>query len=217
MQVYKYHEDTKEFLGAEEAFLDPLESKLQSKDIYLLPANSTFTQPPISKLGHAVVWNGDEWIYMEDHRQSRDRGGVIIETSGTPFWLPGDTYLSQPRYLSELGPLPEDALLERPAKPQDVIDAEILAQAKSERAALVAKATVEVDGMVFDADETSQGRMSRTITAATTLGLGADETIEWTLADTSAANVTVKQLAQALYAAGQYQTSVWRKPYQSEE
>lgn len=102
-----------------------------------------------------------------------------------------------------------------PVKPQVLIEAEALAQAKVERAALVEKATVTVDGMTFDADETSQNRLSRGITAALALGLGPDETTEWTLADNSSAQVTVQQMARALLAAGQYQTSVWRMPYES--
>lgn len=38
---------------------------------------------------------------------------------GTPYWLPGDTWRSEPRYTDELGPLPENALLERPERPLD--------------------------------------------------------------------------------------------------
>lgn len=95
--------------------------------------------------------------------------------------------------------------------------AETIAEAKATRAALVEKATVEVDGMTFDADETSQNRLSRGITAALALGLGPDETTEWTLADNSSAQVTVQQMARALLAAGQYQTSVWRMPYNQVE
>jgi hypothetical protein len=79
----------------------------------------------------------------------------------------------------------------------------------------VEKATVEVDGLIFDADETSQNRLSRGITAALALGLGPEETTEWTLADNSSAQVTVQQMARALMAAGQYQTSVWRMPYEA--
>lgn len=98
-------------------------------------------------------------------------------------------------------------------KPENVA-ARALEQAKSERATLVENSTVEIDGMVFNADETSQNRLSRGITAALALGLGPDELTEWTLADDSSAMVTVRQMARALLAAGQYQTSVWRKPYE---
>lgn len=215
MQTYKYNASTKEYLYAEAAFLDPLETKLQGKDVYLIPADSTTEAPLDPKDGHAVCWNGSAWEYIEDHRKQQDRHGSHPTGQGTPYWLEGDTYQSPARYMEALGPLPEGALLTQPEKPQDVIDAETLAQAKRERADAVSKITVEVDGLIFDGDETSQDRMSRTITAATTLGLPADTTIEWTLADTTSAQVTVMQLAQALLQAGQAQTAVWRTPYEA--
>lgn len=215
MQTYRFNPDTKEYLFAEKAFLDPLETEQQGQQVWLLPADSTFTAPLEPKDGYAVVWNGKAWEYREDHRQKRDKGGVIVEGSGTPYWLKGDTWDSPARYMTELGKLPEGAVLEKPAKPAEVVEAEALAAAKSTRAALVEKATVTVDGMTFDADETSQNRLSRGITAALALGLGPDETTEWTLADNSSAQVTVQQMARALLAAGQYQTSVWRMPYEA--
>ena len=41
MNVYKFNPITKEYTGVEPAMLDPLESKLQGKEVYLLPANAT--------------------------------------------------------------------------------------------------------------------------------------------------------------------------------
>lgn len=213
MQTYKYHAETKEYLYSEEAFLDPLESEAQGRAVYMLPADSTFDAPPDAQPGHAAVWNGTEWELMEDHRQKRDRGGVPLEGTGTPFWMPGDTWQTPARYMVELGRLPEGAMLERPEKPAEVLAEEELARAKAERAALVKKATVEIDGMVFDADEESQNRLVRGIVASLALGLAPEETTEWTLADNSSAYVTARQMARALLAAGQYQTSVWRMPY----
>ena len=102
---------------------------------------------------------------------------------------------------------------EEPEKPQELIKAEAIASAKVIRAELVEKATVTIDGMVFDADEASQNRLVRGIVASLALGLSPDETTEWTLADNSSAMVTAQQMARALLAAGQYQTSVWRMPY----
>lgn len=94
------------------------------------------------------------------------------------------------------------------------LEAARMAEAKKERAALVEKATVEVDGMVFDADEKSQARLMVGIVCSLALGLPADQTTEWTLADNSSAQVTAQQMARALMAAGLYQTSVWRMPYE---
>lgn len=128
MQTYKYNADTKEYLYSEEAFLDPLETEKAGKPIYLLPADSTFTEPLTAKDGYAVCWNGKAWEYIEDHRQKRDKGGVVVENSGTPYWLPGDTWQTPARYMSELGKLPEGAMLEKPEKPKDVILKELEAQ-----------------------------------------------------------------------------------------
>ena len=208
MQTYRFDHETKEYLRSEEAFLDPLETEAEGKPVYLLPADSTFAEPLEAKEGYAVCWNGEAWKYIEDHRQKRGTGG-------TPYWMPKDDWQTPARYMMELGKLPEGAMLKAPEKPAEVVAEEELAKAKAERAALVEKATVEIDGLIFDADETSQNRLSRGIVTALALGLAPDETTEWTLADNSSAMVTVRQMARALMAAGQYQTSVWRMPYEA--
>lgn len=213
MHTYKFDEQTKEYLYSEEAFLDPLESNMQGRDVWLLPADSTFTAPLEPKPSYAVCWNGTAWEYKEDHRQKRDGGGVIVEDSGTPYWMPGDTWESSARYMIELGPLPKGAMLEKPEKPQDVLEAEALKQAKDERAAAVAAITVEVDGMVFDGDEKAQERMARTVTAATSTGASMEDTTVWVLHDNTVATVTIRQLATALRMAGEAQTALWTIPY----
>ena len=91
-----------------------------------------------------------------------------------------------------------------------------LAQAKAERADAVSKITVTVDGMVFDGDERSQERMSRTITAAVATGEDMSATTTWVLADNTVAQVSITQLAQALRAAGEAQTELWTLPYETE-
>lgn len=96
--------------------------------------------------------------------------------------------------------------------------AEALAQAKEERADAVSKLTVTVDGMVFDADETSQNRMSRVMSGAQALGIDMNTTTQiWVLADNTVATPTVKQLAQALKLAGEAQTALWTKPYEESD
>lgn len=91
-----------------------------------------------------------------------------------------------------------------------------LAKAKEERADAVSKLTVTVDGMVFDADETSQNRMSRVVAGAQALGIDQSTTQVWVLADNTVATPTVAQLAQALKLAGEAQTALWTVPYQTE-
>ena len=211
MQTYRFDTDTKEYLYAEEAFLDPLESKAQGKPVYLLPADSTFTEPLTEKKGYAVCWNGKAWEYIEDLRQKRDKGGVIVEGTGTPFWMPGDDWQTPARYMTELGKLPEGAMLEKPEKPAEVVAEEELAAAKDKRAAAVAAITVEVDGMVFDGDEKAQDRMARAVLMAES----PEEQTEWVLHDNTVALVTADQLKRACRAAGKAQTALWTVPYEA--
>jgi hypothetical protein len=78
--------------------------------------------------------------------------------------------------------------------------------AKVMRTAKVDQITVEVDGMVFDGDEVSQGRMARAIIALETVGR---INTPWVLSNNIATEVTPQQLRQALVKAGLAQTAVW--------
>lgn len=118
MNVYKYNEDTKEYIGIEAAQLDPLETKKASKNIYLLPANATFTAPPAEKEGFAVVWNGEAWEQVEDNR-------------GVEYWLPDDKYGAPAREMKDLGALPEGATLTPPEQTQEEKNQEQANEAKS--------------------------------------------------------------------------------------
>ena len=166
---------------------------------------------------HTVWLTDDAWELVEDHRQTRDKGGVIEEDSGTAYWLPGDTWQTPARYLTELGPLPDGALLERPAKTAEEIAADTLATAKNVRAQAVSRILVTVDGMVFDGNEVAQERMARTITAAVATGEDMSATTTWVLADNTVAQVSIQQLARALRLAGEQQTELWTVPYEGAE
>ena len=101
---------------------------------------------------------------------------------------------------------------EIPAPTDEEIAAKLLEQAKAERADYVSKIVVEVDGLAFDGDETSQDRMARSCVA-----LNDGETVQWVLADNSIAQVTKEQLRQALRLAGEAQTAIWADPYTKSE
>lgn len=136
MNAYIYDKKTGEFLRETVTDLDPLETRIQGQNVWLLPALGTFTPPPDTGEKQAAVWNGETWNLVEDHRQKRDKGGRIIEESGTAYWLPGDTWESPARYIEELGPLPCDAILTQPEKP-----APTLSEVKADAAGKVDAAT----------------------------------------------------------------------------
>ena len=136
---------------------------------------------------------------------------MIVEGTGTPFWMPGDDWQTPARYMAELGKLPEGAILGKPEKPAKVLAEEAMQAAKSERAAAVAAITVEVDGMVFDGDETAQERMARAVIMAES----PEEQTEWVLHDNTVALVTADQLKRACRAAGKAQTALWTVPYEA--
>lgn len=113
MNVYKYDEKTKEYIGIEEALLDPLETKLQQKNIYLLPANATFTAPTEAQEGYVNIWKGSCWEQLEDNR-------------GMKYWLPEDKYGTAAREMKELGALPDGAVLTPPEKTLDELKQDAL-------------------------------------------------------------------------------------------
>lgn len=64
-------------------------------------------------------------------------------------------------------------------------------------------------GNEFDADETSQNRMSRAIT-----GMAESDTLPWVLANNNIIQVTKLELLEALKLAGIAMATEWLKPYQ---
>lgn len=113
MLVYKFDEKGL-FVGVDETELDPLESKLQGKEVYLLPPNATFDKPE-EKDGFAPVWNSEKWEQVEDNR-------------GKEYWLPEDEYGTQARVMDELGAFPEGAIFTAPEMSEEQKRAQIQKQ-----------------------------------------------------------------------------------------
>lgn len=96
MIAYKY-DDLKYYIGEVNCQIDPLESKIQGHEIYLLPANSTFEVPPKEKDGYKIKWNGESWEYekipepepepepTEDEKKALVRGVRNSYLQGTDF------------------------------------------------------------------------------------------------------------------------------------
>ena len=103
MIFYTYDEKTKEFTGTQNAFIDPLETKKQGKNVYLVPANATDKKPLKTKKNQAVIFNGSEWEIIADYR--------------------GKTYYvgTEQHEMKELGDLPKGATFE-PVEPEKTLD-----------------------------------------------------------------------------------------------
>jgi len=106
MQAYMYSTTTHEFLEPVPCFPDPVRSRLEGREVYLLPANATFTEPPAKRTGYTAAWNGSGWAEVEDHR-------------GVQYWPKGATFNSAPLEMKELGPLPDGASLTRPEQTEE--------------------------------------------------------------------------------------------------
>lgn len=81
VKVYLYDEETKEYTKEQEARIDPLETQIQKKNVYLLPANATFDKPTLKdKKGYAIGFDKEKkkWTYIPDYRGKKyyDEKGV---------------------------------------------------------------------------------------------------------------------------------------------
>jgi len=63
MLAYQYNEDSKKFTNEISCQKDPLESEMAGKDIWLLPANSTWEKPLEPKDGFEVKFLEGKWQY----------------------------------------------------------------------------------------------------------------------------------------------------------
>lgn len=183
---------------------DPIASKKAGETVYLSPGNSTFEVPPEKEDGYVILFENGHWVKKRDYK-------------GKTYYVTADGYYGSPKEMKDYGDLPEGCSFDRPPMTAEEQAAAELQEAKSERATAVERLTVTVNGKVFDADETSQNRMSRVVAGAQALGVDLETTTQiWVLADNTIAQPTVAELAQALKLAGEAQTALWTIPYQTE-
>ena len=90
-QLHMYDLKTGEYTGSRDATRRP-------NGEYMLEATGAtpVALPADIPAGHIARWTGDAWEAVEDHRQHMDERGR--KEGGTPYWLPGDTWRSEPRY-----------------------------------------------------------------------------------------------------------------------
>jgi len=63
MKFYLYDEKTKQYIKEQEGYLDPLETKLQGENVYIVPPFSTTEKPDLTILkdNEILVFNGNKW------------------------------------------------------------------------------------------------------------------------------------------------------------
>lgn len=64
MKAYKYDSDFY-YIGEQECQADPIASKREGHNVWLLPANCTWEKPLEEKEGYKIKWNGEAWGYEE--------------------------------------------------------------------------------------------------------------------------------------------------------
>jgi hypothetical protein len=183
MQVYKYDEKTKEYIGTEQALINPLESELQGKEIYLLPANATFAIP-VLKDGFASVFNGKQWENIEDNR-------------GKEYWLDTDTFGTPAHTMKDLGAFPAGAVFAAPQKTLDELKADKINEFKFKRDTLEVE-PISYQGYRFDYNDKARDRINAAIIALELQGEGAS--IDWTTADNADTPVTANDLKMIIAA-----------------
>lgn len=63
--IYNYDQEGY-YIGSQEADINPLETKIKKQNIYLLPANATFTKMNLKVVENKKIkWDKTKWIYED--------------------------------------------------------------------------------------------------------------------------------------------------------
>lgn len=112
MIIYKYNKETGEYEGEGKAYTDPLESKIQKKDVFIVPPGWTHI-PPLEeeKEGYVISYNPvkREWEYKVDYRGKK----VYDKKTGEEF------------IVTEVGEILPDFVFEKPVKIKELREEKI--------------------------------------------------------------------------------------------
>lgn len=154
-----------------------------------------------------------KYVYNErEYSSSWEVRQAIYKQEGIAFGIEPETYDDTVTFWANLGVTYTEEPDPEPTEEEK--EAQRLEEAKRLRAQQVAAIKVEVDGMTFDGDETSQSRMARALEVASITGM---ESTVWVLADNTVAEVTVAQMQQALSKAMLEMGELWTVPYEEQK
>lgn len=176
-KCYEYDPITKVF-----EFEDTVSDTPVEKNVFVLPANSTFEVPPDYTIGETIpVWDelNERWILEEDNR-----GKVVYNPENIPVvW-------------ETVGPLPDGYSFERDTSNDPTPEQQRWTENRDRADTIIETLKVTVDGDEYDADIHSQNAITRNIIAR--LNEPDDTEIEWFLASNTAKTITLGTLKQVL-------------------
>ena len=154
MKFYLYDEKTKQFIKEQEGYLDPLETKAQGKDVYIVPPFSTTEKPNLTSLkdNEILVFKDNKWQVEQEFYV-----GKIVDCQGervSKYVTDNDLTFEKcdGGFKIVEKPLPKEKTLE---ELKDEKHAELKRIMQTRRNAI----QVEFDGDTFDANESAQENM----------------------------------------------------------
>ena len=155
MKFYLYDEKTKQFIKEQEGYLDPLETKAQGKNVYIVPPFSTTEKPNLTSLkdNEILVFKGDKWTVEQEFYV-----GKIVDCQGervSKYVTDNDLTFEKcdEGFKIVEKPLPKEKTL-------DELKEEKHSQLKSIMQTKRNVLTCEYDDDVFDCNEQAQNNMT---------------------------------------------------------
>ena len=154
MKYYLYDEKTKQFIKEQEGYLDPLETKAQGKNVYLVPPFSTTERPDLTSLkdNEILVFKDNKWQVEQEFYVGKivdcqgERVSKYVTDNGLTFEKCDGGFKIVEK------PLPKEKTLEELKEEKH---AELKSIMQSRRNAI----QVEFGGDTFDANESAQENM----------------------------------------------------------
>ena len=155
MKYYLYDEKTKQFLKEQEGYLDPLETKAQGKNVYLVPPFSTTEKPNLTSLkdNEILVFKDNKWQVEQEFYV-----GKIVDCQGervSKYVADNDLTFEKcdEGFKIVEKPLPKEKTLEELKEEKH---SQLKATMQAKRNAL----TCEYNNDVFDCNEQAQNNMT---------------------------------------------------------
>ena len=154
MKFYLYDEKTKQFIKEQEGYLDPLETKAQGKNVYIVPPFSTTEKPNLTSLkdNEILVFNDNKWQVEQEFYVGKivdcqgERVSKYVTDNGLTFEKCDEGFKIVEK------PVPKEKTLEELKEEKH---AQLKAVMRARRNAI----QVEFDGDTFDANESAQENM----------------------------------------------------------